>query len=56
MKVVSIFFVVLALGCVFPALAEDDVDEKDVLVLTGANYDEERGKHDFMLIEFYAPW
>lgn len=36
-------------------LAEVEVED-DVLVLTDNNFDEELKKHDFLLVEFYAPW
>jgi len=36
--------------------AEGDVDEKDVTVLTKANFQSFVDQHDLSLVEFYAPW
>lgn len=38
------------------AYKEPEVDEKDVVVLKGANFSEVIKKNRFVLVEFYAPW
>ncbi|KAM5584113.1 protein disulfide isomerase-like 1-4 [Rosa sericea] len=38
------------------AYKEPEVDEKDVVVLKGANFSETVKKNRFVLVEFYAPW
>jgi protein disulfide-isomerase A1 len=43
--------------CLLAASASaQDVDEKDVIVLTDSNFEETVGKYEKILVEFYAPW
>ena len=49
--------IVLALTALlaFNAVLAAEVEE-GVLILTDSNFDEEVAKHDYLLVEFYAPW
>jgi len=48
--------VVLVLSVLALSLSEEIKEEKDVLVLTEANFDEAIAAHKHILVEFYAPW
>ncbi|KAL6785983.1 RB60 [Auxenochlorella protothecoides x Auxenochlorella symbiontica] len=51
------FLVLLIAGhSVWASAPADDVDEKDVVVLTTKNFETELAKEKFALVEFYAPW
>ena len=39
----------------FAYAAEDEYDGS-VLILNDENFDEAIAKHDYLLVEFYAPW
>jgi hypothetical protein len=58
MKKISLLF--LAAATAFFGLASatttDPEMEEGVLVLNDKNFDEVLAKHDYLLVEFYAPW
>ena len=49
-------FATMALGFMALGASAEDVYENNVLVLTDDNFDEAIAKHDYLLVEFYAPW
>jgi len=57
---VSICFVVFVVCLFAPSLtrigAEDSESKEFVLTLDHSNFSETVSKHDFIVVEFYAPW
>jgi major membrane immunogen (membrane-anchored lipoprotein) len=46
----------LAALLTFSTVRAEAATEEGVYVLTDDNFDEEIGRHEYLLVEFYAPW
>jgi hypothetical protein len=58
MKKISLLFLAAAtafLGLASPTTTDPEMEE-GVLVLNDKNFDEVLAKHDYLMVEFYAPW
>ena len=55
MKKICLVLALVAFLSISAVKAEAETED-DVLILTDDNFDEELAKHDFLLVEFYAPW
>jgi hypothetical protein len=47
---------VAAFANLFLTTLAEVTKEDGVLVLNESNFDEELAKHEYLLVEFYAPW
>lgn len=53
MKKISLL---IALAAICITQVKSAEEEDGVLILTDANFDDELAKHNYLLVEFYAPW
>lgn len=49
-------FITLALSLLLTSAYAEPEQEDDVYVLTDSNFDEFVNSHEYLLVEFYAPW
>lgn len=56
-RICSFLLVASIIGLAFATESEGEAASKEfVLTLDSSNFHETVGKHDFVVVEFYAPW
>ena len=54
---VSVWFALAAIVCSLTAISAEESESKEfVLTLDHSNFTDTVSKHNFVVVEFYAPW